>query len=174
MIWIYLLVGLIALVLILFLVLRNTLIGSRNLVEAAFADMDALLLKRYELIPKLVTITQGYAAHEAKVLEEIAAKRSDVWSESDTVKQLAQKINLIKEAYPDLKADENFERLMEQITETENHLLYSRQFYNGTVEQYNRRIESFPYSLFSTNQGFTQKKYVAVSAEAHQIPKFDA
>lgn len=174
MIWIYLFVGLVAFMLILFLVLRNTLISSRNLVEAAFADMDALLLKRYELIPKLVTITQGYAAHEAKVLEEIAAKRSDVWSESDTVKQLAQKINLIKEAYPDLKADENFERLMNQIRETENQLLYSRQFYNGTVEQYNRKTESFPYSLFSSKQGFIKKNYVEINIEVHQIPKMHA
>lgn len=173
MIWIYVIIGFIALVLILFIVLRNTLIGSRNLVDAAFADMDALLLKRYELIPKLVTITQGYAQHEAQVLEEIAAKRSTIWDDNETAKQLAARLQVIKEAYPDLKADENFERLMNQITETENHLLYSRQFYNGTVEQYNRRIESFPYSLFSQQQGFTKKKYVAVAAEAHQIPNYN-
>lgn len=174
MIWIYIFVGLLAFGLLLFVVLRNQLIGSQNLVDAAFADMDALLLKRYELIPKLVQITKGYAAHEARVLEEIAAKRSDVFHSDDSMEKLRGKIQLIKEAYPDLKADSTFDRLMEQITETENQLLYSRQFYNGTVEQYNRRIESFPYSLFSQKQGFTKKKYVEISAEMHQIPNYHA
>ena len=171
MIWIGLFGGIVILGLLTFLVLRNALIGSRNLADAAFADMDALLLKRHELIPKLVQITQGYSQHEAKVLEEIAEKRSDVFQNAENdIQQLRAKIQVIKEAYPDLKADANFDKLMTQIKETEDQLLYSRRFYNGTVETYNRQIESFPYSLISSSLGFSRKNYVEVSPDVHEIP----
>lgn len=171
--WIFLLVIIIVVCVIVFIILRNVLIGSRNLVDAAFADIDALLLKRYELIPKLVQIAKGYAEHESTLLEEIANKRLDVFHLGDSLQQTRSKIQLIKEAYPELKADSNFERLMNQITETENQLLYSRQFYNGTVESFNRKIESIPYSFFSAQLGFTKKKYIEVDSSEYQIPNTD-
>lgn len=163
-------VGIILLIAVLMIVLRNRMIGARNLVEASFADIDAQLLKRYELIPKLVQIAQGYASHEAKLLEELAEKRSSIWSEDDQFPQILNKINVIKEANPDLKADLNFEKLMIQIRETEDHLLYSRQFYNGTVEAYNRMISQIPYSFFTKAFGHSSKKYVQATNEQQNIP----
>lgn len=163
-------VGIILLIAVLIIVIRNRMIGARNLVEASFADIDAQLLKRYELIPKLVQIAQGYASHEAKLLEELAEKRSSIWSEDDQFPQILNKINVIKEANPDLKADLNFEKLMTQIRETEDHLLYSRQFYNGTVEVYNRMISQIPYSFFRNAFGHSSKKYVQATNEQQSIP----
>lgn len=157
-------------VLVLFLILRNQLIRSQNLVEAAFADMDVQLLNRYELIPKLIQIAQGYAAHEAKLLEELAGKRNSIWSEDDQFPQILAKINVIKEAYPDLKADLNFEKLLKQIRKTEDHLLYSRQFYNGSVEAYNRMISQIPYSFFSSALGHSRKQYVQAENAQKEIP----
>jgi LemA protein len=163
-------VGIIFLFAVLIIILRNRMIGARNLVEASFADIDAQLLKRYELIPKLIQIAQGYASYEAKLLEELAEKRSSIWSNDDQFPQILTKINVIKEAYPDLKADLNFEKLMVQIRETEDHLLFSRQFYNGTVEAYNRLISQIPYSFFSHAFGHSSKQYVQATNEQQNIP----
>lgn len=171
MLWFLIGGGILILILLIFLVLRNRMIASQNLVDAAFADIDAQLLKRHELIPKLVQVASGYAQHEAALLEELASKRSSIWSEKDEFPQILMKINAIKEAYPDLKADATFEKLMEQIKETENQLRYSRQFYNGTVEAYNRMIEQFPYSLFSKASGHNKRSYVAANEVQQQIPE---
>lgn len=151
-------------------VINNRLIAARNLVESSFADMDVQLLKRYELIPKLVQIASGYAKHEAVLLEELAQKRTGIWDKTDEFPQILTKINLIKEAYPDLKADQTFEKLMNQITETENHLLYSRQFYNGTVEAYNSLQEKIPYTWFVKSGKHTKRNYVQANSQQHAIP----
>ncbi|MNJ88955.1 LemA family protein [compost metagenome] len=158
------------LVLIIFVVLRNQLIRSQNLVDAAFADMDVQLQKRHELIPKLVWVASGYAKHEAALLEEIAEKRTGIWDKEDHFPQILTKINVIKEAYPDLKADQTFEKLLRQITETENHLLYSRQFYNGSVEAYNSLQEKIPYSWFAKSGKHTKRNYVQANSKQHDIP----
>jgi LemA protein len=170
MIWITILGGILVLALIAFIAIRNKLIAANNLVEASFADIDAQLLKRYELIPKLIQVARGYASHEATLLEELAEKRSSIWSNDDQFPQILTKISVIKEAYPDLKADLNFEKLLKQIRETEDHLLYARQFYNGTVEAYNRMISQIPYSFFSSTLGHSSKKYVQATNEQQTIP----
>ncbi|WP_343635059.1 LemA family protein [Fluviicola sp.] len=157
-------------ILIIFLILRNSLIRAQNLVDAAFADMDVQLLKRHELIPKLVRVASGYAKHEAVLLEELAEKRAGIWDKDDNFPQILAKINVIKEAYPDLKADQTFEKLLQQIAETQNHLLYSRQFYNGTVEAYNALQEKIPYSWFAKSGQHTKRNYVQAKSEQHDIP----
>lgn len=170
MVYLAIIAGCILLIGVVIIVLRNRMIGSRNLIEASFADIDAQLLKRYELIPKLIQIAQGYASHEAKLLEELAEKRSSIWSNDDQFPQILNKINVIKEAHPELKADLNFEKLLKQIRETEDHLLYSRQFYNGTVEAYNRMISQIPYSFFKNAFGHSSKQYVQAANEQKETP----
>ena len=155
-------IGCILVLLIFVILIRNQMIGARNLVEASFADIDAQLLKRYELIPKLIQIAQGYAGHEAKLLEELAEKRSSIWSNDDQFPQILSKINVIKEAHPDLKADQNFEK--------QDHLLYSRQFYNGAVEAYNRMISQIPYNFFRGVFGHSAKQYVQATNEQQATP----
>ncbi|MGV3613069.1 MAG: LemA family protein [Fluviicola sp.] len=169
---IFLIIGgsLLFLVLIIFLILRNQLIRAENLVDASFADMDVQLVRRHELIPKLVGIASGYAKHEAGLLEEIAKKRTGIWDKEDDFPQILTKINVIKEAYPDLKADQSFEKLLAQIRETENHLLYSRQFYNGVVEAYNAMQEKIPYSWFAKSGKHTKRNYVQANTEQHETP----
>lgn len=157
-------------ILVIFLILRNRLIRAQNLVDAAFADMDVQLLKRHELIPKLVRVASGYAQHEAVLLEELVEKRAGIWDKDDQFPQILAKINVIKEAYPELKADQTFEKLLQQITETQNHLLYSRQFYNGTVEAYNSLQEKIPYSWFAKSGQHTKRNYVQAKSEQHDIP----
>lgn len=157
-------------VLVIFLVLRNQLIRAQNLVDAAFADMDVQLLRRHEQIPKLVSVASEYTKHEAVLLEKLAAKRAGIWDKDDQFPQILAKINVIKEAYPDLKADQTFEKLLFQITETQNHLLYSRQFYNGTVEAYNALQEKIPYSWFAQSGQHTKRNYVQAKSEHHDIP----
>lgn len=163
-------IGCILILIILIVILRNRMIGARNLVEASFADIDAQLLKRYELIPKLIQIAQGYASHETRLLEELAEKRGSIWSNDDQFPQILSKINVIKEANPDLKADQNFDKLMTQIRETEDHLLYSRQFYNGAVEAYNRMISQIPYNFFSGVFGHSAKQYIQATNEQQATP----
>lgn len=170
MIWILLSALTICTLIVLIIYVRNRLIGSENLVDAAFADIDAQLLKRYELIPKLIQVASGYAKHEAEVLEKVAQERGNLQEKSVVISQILNEINVIKENYPDLKADASFEKLMHQIKETENQLLYARQFYNGTVEEYNRLIAQIPYSFFSAMLGHTKKKYVEVNQAVHTIP----
>ena len=169
---IFLIIGgsLLFLVLIIFLILRNQLIRAENLVDASFADMDVQLVRRHELIPKLVGIASGYAKHEAGLLEEIAKKRTGIWDKEDDFPQILNKINVIKESYPDLKADQSFEKLLSQITETQNHLLYSRQFYNGVVEAYNAMQEKIPYSWFAKRGKHSKRNYVQANSEQHEIP----
>lgn len=168
---VYIIIGaLIAIFIIGIIVFKNQLIRARNLVDSSFADMDVQLLKRHELIPKLVQVASGYAAHEAVLLEELAEKRTGIWDKDDNFPQILNKINVIKENYPDLKADQTFEKLLRQITETQNHLLYSRQFYNGTVEAYNALQEKIPYSWFSKSGNHTKRNYVQAKSEQHDIP----
>ena len=169
---IFLLIGgsLVFLILVIFLILRNQLIRSENLADAAFADIDVQLVRRHELIPKLVEIASGYAKHEAVLLEEIAKKRTGIWDKDDDFPQILNKINVIKEANPDLKADQTFEKLLSQIIETQNHLLYSRQFYNGVVEAYNGLQEKIPYSWFAKSGNHSKRNYVHANSEQHEIP----
>lgn len=145
-----------------FIILYNKLVQALNLVESAFADIDAQLLLRYELIPKLAQITRHYAAYESDVLVEIAVTRSQqLWQENDALPQILTKINFIRENYPDLKSIPSFEELMQKIIQVEEHLLSARRFYNGAVEAYNNLIELFPYSLISGMTGHRKRPYIA-------------
>lgn len=156
------------------LVLRNKLVSDQNLVENAFADIDVHLLKRQQLIPTLISIAKQYAAHEATVFQEVAAIRSGL-SASDRETQDVSTTKASKafqaaiEAYPDLKADGPFLRLMEQLKEIEDHLVFARRFYNGTVRTYNTRIESFPHSLIARWFNFKKAVFYAVSEDGQRL-----
>lgn len=157
---IYLLVGIMLVVLMTIVVLRNQLVRAKNLVDAARADIDAQLVLRSELIPKLIQVTKHYALHESEVLTKIASDRArTLWYEKDDFPQILNKISVIQENYPDLKADASFERLLQEIKKVEDHLLFARRFYNGTTEAYNTKIQRFPASLISNSFGFRAQPY---------------
>ncbi|MEJ7583157.1 MAG: LemA family protein [Acidimicrobiales bacterium] len=169
------LVGLIILVGIVFAVMYNGLVKLRNKVENAWAQIDVQLKRRYDLIPNLVETVKGYATHEKETLEAVIQARNMAMS-AQGPEQQAQAENMISgalksifalsEAYPDLKANQNFLNLQEELTSTEDRISYSRQFYNDTVNRYNTKIQTFP-SVFIANMfKFGEREYFEAEGEA--------
>jgi LemA protein len=174
MIWTGIIGGSLALVVIVLIALRNKLVNDQNLVESAFADIDVHLLKRQQLIPSLVAIAKQYAAHEANVLEEVAAMRSgSSASERESLDvattKATQAFQVVVEAYPDLKANGPFLELMKQLKEIEDQLVFARRFYNGTVRVYNTRIQSFPHSMIASWFNFEKASFYAVSEDGQRL-----
>jgi len=135
----------------------NRLVHDRNLVAQAYADIDVQLKRRADLVPQLVEAVRAYAAYERQTLEALTALRGRVAAEATRAGQSAarfgaerelgeslQKLVLLQENYPGLKADQNFRDLSDRLVETENTLQYARRFYNGAVKQYVTRLQSFP------------------------------
>jgi LemA protein len=159
----------------------NGLVRLRNQLENAWAQIDVQLKRRHDLIPNLVETVKGYAAHERKTLEAviqarnmaIAAKGVAERAEAENVLSGALKsLFAVAEAYPELKANQNFMRLQEELTSTENKVAFSRQFYNDSVMTYNTQIEVFPQNLIAGMFGFTRREFFEVKAEAErEAPK---
>ncbi len=166
-----------------FISVRNGLVGARNQVEEAFSTMDVYLKKRYDLIPNLVETVKGYAHHESDTLEKVIAARNTAMSTSsdDMEAKLKNESQLsgtlktlfaVAEAYPDLKANQNFIDLQEQLKSIEEDIANARKYYNGTVRAYNNKVEMFPGSVIAGMSGFTRKPYFEVdSAEERQNVK---
>ena len=156
----------------------NGLVHRRNLVEAAWSDIDVQLKRRYDLIPNLVETVKGYAAHEKGTFEAVIAARSgavNAQAGGDPAKA-AQADNVltgtlktlfaVAEAYPDLKANQDFLRLQEELSSTENRVATSRQFYNDSVLAYNTKIQTFPADLIARSFHFASREFFTVPATA--------
>ena len=146
----------------------NGLVRLRNRIDAAWAQIDVQLRRRYDLIPNLVETVKGYAAHERETFESVTQARANAIN-AQGVAQQAQAENQITnalkslfavaEAYPELKANQNFLALQEELTGTEGRIAYARQFYNDEVQRLNTRIQSFPTVLLARAFGFTARDY---------------
>ena len=143
----------------------NRLVRLRNQVRTAWADIDVQLTRRHDLVPQLVTAVKGYAGHEKTMLEAVTELRARALAEKSparlgevesALEQAMSRIFALQEAYPDLKASENFIALQRDLVEVEDHLQYARRFYNGAVKQYRNRLESFPHVLFARAFGFRE------------------
>jgi LemA protein len=141
------------LLLVLVIVLFNRLVKDRNRVQAAWSDIDVQLTRRHDLVPRLVEAVKGYAGHERATLEAVTELRrqatttqrlADKAGLEDQLEQGVQKLLMLAEAYPDLKANQNFIELQNGLIEVEDHLQYARRFYNGAVRILNTRIETVP------------------------------
>ncbi len=186
-------VGTIFLVIILILaaavvVVYNNLVGLRNRVKEAWADIEVQLKRRYNLIPNLVETVKGYAKHERGTLDEVVAARAkasqvNIDAENVTHEQMAQfigaqeglagalgKLFALAENYPDLKANENFLELQRELTDTENKIQAARRFYNGVVRDYNTKIEQFPSNIIANMFNFTQREFFEVEDEKQRQP----
>ncbi len=149
----------VAVILVLFvIVVYNRLVTLRNYVKEAFSTMDVYLKKRWDLVPNLIEIVKSYAKHEKGVLEEVSALRSGNYSDMsdndkiDANKKLGQslsKIIAIVENYPDLKANEHYAKLMDELSSIETDIANSRKYYNGCVRILNNTVEIFPTSLIA-------------------------
>ena len=155
----------------------NSLIRLRNQVENAWAQIDVQLKRRCDLIPNLVETVKGYAKHESGTLEKVIQARNMAVS-AKGVADRAQAENVltgalkslfaVSEAYPNLKADQSFMRLQEEITSTENKVAFSRQFYNDSVMTFNTRIEVVPTNLIAGMFNFLRREFFEVKDEAQR------
>ena len=171
--WIVL--GLILLVLLWAVVEFNRLVALRNRVDNGWSQIDVQLRRRYDLIPNLVEVVKGYAAHERELFEHVAEARSQAVG-AQGVEQQAQAENVITaglrqlfavaENYPDLKANQNFLALQEEITGTESKIAYARQFYNDEVAKLNTKIQQFPTSVIAGMFRFTPRPFFNVEEPA--------
>ncbi|MDA1074291.1 MAG: LemA family protein [Proteobacteria bacterium] len=149
----------------------NRLIHDRNQVRAAWSDIDVQLKRRYDLIPQLIATVQAYADYEKATMVAVTDLRiraaaaghlpDKALLEADLARRIDQLI-VVAEAYPDLKADQNFQQLQRDLVDVEDHLQYSRRFYNGAVRILNTRIESFPHLLIARPFGFKPAEFFEV------------
>lgn len=146
----------------------NGLVRLRNRIEGAWSQIDVQLQRRYDLIPNLIEAVKGYAAHERAVFDEVTRARAEAVNATGVAQQ-AQAENMVTsalrslfavaEAYPDLKANENFLALQEELSGTEGRIAYARQYYNDSVQAYNTRIQSFPGNIVANAFRFTEREY---------------
>ena len=164
----WILLGVAMLVVLYGIVQYNGLVRLRNRIESAWSQIDVQLQRRYDLIPNLIETVKGYAAHEKGVFENVTEARSRAMSAEGPAQQ-AQAENMVTsalkslfavaEAYPDLKANQNFALLQEELSGTEGKIAYARQFYNDSVQSYNTKIQTFPSNLVAGAFGFKEREY---------------
>ena len=146
----------------------NRLVRLRNQVRAAWADIDVQLARRHDLVPPLVAAVRAYAGHERATLEAVTELRAQALSLTSparlgevesALEQALSRLFALREAYPDLKANENFAQLQRDLVEVEDHLQFSRRFYNGSVRDYNTAIERVPDLVIARAGGFTSAEF---------------
>lgn len=156
----------------------NGLIKLRNWVEESWAQIDVQLKRRYDLIPNLVETVKGYAKHEKETLTEVVElrnkmgetnlSRQDTMEVNDQLSGALKSLFALREDYPDLKANENFKMLQEELTQTENKIAYSRQLYNNTVMKYNTKIQSIPTNIIAGIHKFEKRDMLEAKAEERE------
>jgi len=166
------LIVLAGLVLIWFIITYNLFVRDKNLIREAWSGIDVQLKRRHNLIPNLVETVKGYSKHERDLFNEITEKRSKVinienirekaTAEAD-ISGLLKSLFLVVENYPDLKANVNFIDLQKQLTEIEDQIQYARRYYNGTVRNYNIRVESFPANIVAGIFDFKPEDYFEIT-----------
>ena len=176
------LIVVIVLIIIAVIGLYNGLVKARNKVKNAWAQIDVQLNRRSDLIPNLVETVKGYAEHEKTVFDDVTSARAGLMN-ANGVKEISEANNhlsntlktlfAVAENYPELKANENFKELQSQLSETEDKIAYTRQFYNDTVMMYNNKCQTFPSSIFAGIFGFKEADFFEAAGEARTVPKVE-
>lgn len=166
--------------LVYFIVQYNGLIALRNHIAESWSDIDTELKRRYDLIPNLVQTVKGYATHESSVLDRVTQLRNQCSGNQGTAGQQSgdeqllvgalQNLFVIVENYPDLKADENFLQLQEELIITENRIQAARRFYNGNIRDYRNKRESFPSNIVASSFGFGPAEFFEVEPSVREVP----
>jgi LemA protein len=164
-------------------VIYNGLVGKRQLARNGWSDIDVQLKRRADLVPQIVSAVEGYAAHERALFAEIAEKRSAALAAGDdpSTRSAAEaslsrplgRVVALAEAYPDLKANENFLGLQRQLAETEDKIEMARRFYNGAVRELNTLIHSVPSNLVAAAFGFREQAYFEIADGERSTPVVD-
>jgi len=172
------------LIVLVFVAGYNGLVRLRNRIDAAWAQIGVQLERRHDLIPNLIETVKGYAAHERQTLEGVVQARNAAIAAKDSgPEQQAQAENVLTgalkslfalaEAYPDLKANQNFLSLQEELTSTEDRIAYARQFYNDSVLKYDNKIQSIPSNIIAGMFGFKSREYFQAEQGATEVPKVE-
>lgn len=173
----YILIGIVVLVALYAVVIYNGLVRSRQMAEEAWSGIDVQLKRRADLIPNLIETVKGYAAHEKSTFEEVVELRNraqavpsgDVAGRAEAEGLLGQalgKLFALAEAYPDLKANQNFSELQASLETIESEIQMARRYYNGAARDLNVKVESFPSNLVAGQFGFAKRDYFEITNEA--------
>jgi len=176
----WIIIGVIVLLVLWIISIYNGLVAMRQRVNQAFSDIDVQTKQRHDLVPNLVETVKGYAAHERGTLEAVVkARNAAVTAQGQGVAAQAAAENMLSgalrqlfalsEAYPDLKANENFQQLQRDLSDIENKIAAARRFFNNAVQEYNAGIQQFPAALFAGSLGFQPKEFFDVSAEERKV-----
>jgi LemA protein len=153
----------------------NRLIRARNLTRASWSDIDVQLQRRHDLIPRLVEAVKGYASYERATLEAVTelrdrSRRTEKLAEKaaieDQIETATHKLIALAESYPDLKADQNFLELQTELANAEDYLQYARRFYNGSVRDFNTRLQSFPDLFLAKLLNFAEREFFSAEVAA--------
>ena len=171
----------IALIAVSIVAMYNSLVGRRNEVDNAWSQIDVQLKRRLDLIPNLVETVKGYATHEKATLDAVIQARNSAMSASSTPNAQAsadsaitgalRQLFALSEAYPDLKANQGFVSLQEELSNTESRIAYARQFYGDAVLSFNTAIQKFPGSLVASSFKFKEREYFEAEAAARTTPE---
>jgi LemA protein len=177
--WLWILLGVAAVAVALFVLGYNRLVRLRNEVDTGWSNIDVQLQRRGDLIPNLVEAVKGYAAHERGVFEEVTRARAAVQQAAgpasaaqanDILTAALGRLFAVAEAYPELRASENFLRLQEDLTDTEDKISAARRYYNATVMRYNTAVQSFPWLVFAGPFGFRAREFFSAEGDT-EVPQ---
>ncbi len=177
---VYIIIIVLVLLLIYFVATYNGLVTLRNKKDDQWAQIDVQLKRRADLIPNLVETVKGYAKHEKETLENVIKARNtfvtaqtpeDEMKASGELTTALNKLMALAEAYPDLKANENFVSLQNDLKDTEDKISYARQFYNDSVLKYNNKVQMIPSNIVAKISGFKEAKFFEVTEEDKKVPE---
>ena len=181
MIAVIIIVGLVVLAGLAWILIRNSIIASRNRVDEAWSGIDVQLKRRHDLVPNLVEAVKGYATHEQKTFENVTKARSQAMG-AEGVQETGKAesalsaalggLRVVAEQYPELRATENFQQLQQQLSELEDEIQASRRIYNSNVQSYNTKIQQFPVSIVANQGQFTDREFFEIGdAAEREVPQ---
>jgi LemA protein len=177
---IYVILVVVVLFVIIFIAIYNNLVSITNQCEEAWSNVETELKRRYHLIPNLISVVKGYAAHERSLLEEIVKLREKAFNNQSSITSQAEdesalqrsldKLMVRLEAYPNLKANQNFLELQKELANTEDRIQAALRFYNGNVRENNSRIRQFPSNIIANLFGFGRREFFKLQNTAATVP----
>ena len=172
-------VGIVLVLGLIYILIRNSMIGSRNRVDESWSGIDVQLKRRHDLVPNLVETVKGYATHERETFEKVTQARANAMqatgpaqaSQAEGLLNAAlTDLRAVAEQYPDLRATENFQQLSRNLSELEDEIQASRRIYNSNVQAYNTKIQIFPNSVVASSGGFTAREFFEITNAAEREP----
>ena len=178
-VWLWVVIALAVVVVFWLVTAYNSLVGARNRVDNAWSQVDVQLKRRYDLIPNVVETVKGYATHEQETFERVIQARNAAQAAQGPAEQAEaenfltgalRQLFALAEAYPELRATENFQQLQTELSETENRIAVSRQIYNDSVLTFNNRVQQVPTNIVAGMFGFGAREFFDAGDEAEEAP----